>query len=212
MDTKVEIFNKDRAYYIHDHIVELSTQFRNEQSKDDNIKATKTQFVKYLEAMEPSPHNGVVVTYDKSSNKQKIGRLFAQGPSLQGMIREIRDTILTYDDGSDMTYDIDIVNCHPVLLQALMATRNVPHEMLGQYNSNREEKLHELMTATGVTRDGAKTLVLKVINGGSIGSNPTPWLVLLERELANIQHELLVEYDELTKDVRMRKKKANKSC
>jgi hypothetical protein len=48
-----------------------------------------------------------------------------------------------------------------------MEARNVPHEMLGQYNSNREEKLRTHDSYS----DGeqAKTLVLKVING-DIGS------------------------------------------
>jgi hypothetical protein len=93
---KTECFNVDRAYHIYHNLIPFATQFRNEQAKDENIKATRSQFAKYLEAMDPDPLNSVNVSYAKHTNKLQIGRLFAQGPSLQGMIREIRDTILTF--------------------------------------------------------------------------------------------------------------------
>jgi len=79
------------------------------------------------------------ITYKFSSTKYN-GRLFSQTTSLQGINKVIRHTLSQkyYDD-------VDIVNCHPVILKWLCDCYKIRCENIEYYINNREEifELHK---------------------------------------------------------------------
>lgn len=81
--------------------------------------------------------NGVRITYEQSKGSG-YGRFYAKnGLGLQGMKREVRDFI-----SSEYVIDIDIKNCHPVLLDQLIKKNlKYPESKLDDYITNRDEFL-----------------------------------------------------------------------
>ena len=95
-----------------------------------------------------------------SAGKLGYGRLYARGAvSLERVEREARGTLC-----QDYYYDIDIKNCHPVLL-VQYAQRHYDRDLTAvrRYVENREAFLKTLAE----DRDEAKQLVLKVLFGGN---------------------------------------------
>lgn len=108
--------------------------------------------------------NGAV----KVNYKQKVkgvGRFYATVAnknggyclSLQGMEKSVRNAL-----ASSIYHDIDIKNCHPVLLEQVAKKLNSPVDTpnLSYYNAHREELIKEL--------PGGKNLMQRIIYGGSI--------------------------------------------
>ena len=91
--------------------------------------------------------------------KMGYGRLYSRiGAGLERLEKEARGTLC-----KDFYYDIDIVNCHPVLLVQYAKNRynrDLPH--LQDYVEHREE----ILTKIAENRDEAKDMVLKILYGG----------------------------------------------
>lgn len=83
------------------------------------------------------------------------------GPSLQTIPRTVRHII-----AAALYYDIDIINCAPTLLSQHCIKHDIPTPNLASYVSQREAQFAELMKATELDREGAKSLVLAMFNGG----------------------------------------------
>jgi hypothetical protein len=118
-----------------------------------------------------------------------VGRLYPKrgASSVQGLKRDVRKA-LTHDNYTD----IDIVNCHPVLLSQLFKKHNIECPYLDEYIENREEHLEAIMPlisdivdelpdsyekhriikelhgrkSSSLRRDEAKTQFLRVMYGG----------------------------------------------
>lgn len=88
-----------------------------------------------------------------------IGRLYPKNgvQTLQDMPRNVRKA-LAYDQYSDL----DIVNCHPVLLSQLFKKEGITCESLDDYIENREERIIE----TQLSRDDAKQLFITLMYNG----------------------------------------------
>lgn len=86
------------------------------------------------------------------------GRLFAGGNGIQGLPKKIRGFLLR-----NSTTDIDMVNCHPVILKYLCVKHQINHEELEFYIDNRDEILERF-----ADRDTAKTMFLKAVNDDNI--------------------------------------------
>jgi hypothetical protein len=102
-----------------------------------------------------------LVTINYSQPNPGLGRLIARDPSLQTIPRTVRHTI-----AAAFYYDIDIVNCAPTLLSQYCIKHDIPTPTLASYVSQREAQLAWLMKATGLDREGAKSLVLAMLNCG----------------------------------------------
>jgi hypothetical protein len=91
--------------------------------------------------------------------KMGYGRLFSRvGAGLERLEKEARGTLC-----KEFYYDIDIVNCHPVILVQYAKTKyqkDLPY--LRDYVEHREEMLGKI----AVDRDEAKEMVIKVLYGG----------------------------------------------
>ena len=70
--------------------------------------------------------------------------------------------------------DIDIANCHPVLVLQLVHGRCAPN--LRRYVEEREGTLREIRDYYECDRCAAKVLVLRLLNGGSPGEMGRGWL------------------------------------
>jgi hypothetical protein len=131
------------------------------------------------------------VTYKQKNN---TGRYFAEGAlSLQSFCREIRHTI-----ARDYYDDIDIVNCHPVILSWFCSKNDIEAECLNEYIENRENIIQNIIKKNGkkLNRDFVKRAVLSVINGGASDykkiKHKTNWLKNYHSEVQEI-HEAIIE-------------------
>ena len=80
------------------------------------------------------------------------GRLYC-GNSIQGLQKHLRGFLMTH------TTDIDMKNCHPVLLRFICKKHNIPCPSLEYYIKNRDEVLAEF-----ADKDEAKIAFLKAVN------------------------------------------------
>ena len=103
----------------------------------------------------------VHTTYKFSKGLKTYGRLFAQNSSLQGLPREIRNTI-----AFGLYYDIDMKNAHPTLLNQYCRMNGIRCDILEQYVKNREDILDKITSTTEISRDEAKHNFLSILNGG----------------------------------------------
>eukprot|EP00798_Chlamydomonas_sp_ICE-L_P009254 gene9254-16403_t len=109
-------------------------------------------------------------------------------------------------------WDVDIVNCLPSLFKQLLDSADIPCPMLEKYVLHREECMDEIMKMSGVTRDQAKNLLIRLIYFGSIDSwkaeigilrdsefNLPNWVVALKHEVKHTAQCLLSrpEHDSL---------------
>jgi P4 family phage/plasmid primase-like protien len=90
------------------------------------------------------------------------GRLFSQFTSLQGLPKKIRHTI-----SNEFYYDIDIKNCHPVILVWYCKKNNIKCDTIIHYIENRDFILKDLSKNFDVSKDIVKKNILSIMNGGS---------------------------------------------
>jgi hypothetical protein len=116
------------------------------------------------------------------------GRWYAKAPvHMQGMKRECRQTIC-----AGLWIDIDIVNCHPKLLQSLYKKLygECP-KFLSRYNDDREAMLHEMMQSVGegdapMARSDAKKNILQAMYGGVVEDVKVTWWDEMNKEFEHI--------------------------
>jgi hypothetical protein len=107
------------------------------------------------------------VTYAK---KTSLGRLYASYPSMQHCPSSLRGRICTRHS------DIDMVNCHPRLLVQIAAKNSVAAPNLALYVRDRAAQLDGIRRYyCGCGRGEAKTLVLRLLNGGGVNG----WMLAL---------------------------------
>ena len=111
----------------------------------------KQQLVNYRKLIK---NNKAKVIYNRAK-RIKYGRV---GPSkalgLFSIRREIRHTL-----AKGHYIDIDIENCHPVLLLQICEANNIRCKYLKKYVTKRDEYLKEVMDQYNVDRDNAKKII-----------------------------------------------------
>jgi hypothetical protein len=140
----------------------LSFLWENRKMLDSATNANVESLWRYKKkgAVQCSQTIRYQTSQSSSAGKLGYGRLYAKGgASLERLEREARGTLC-----QDYYYDIDIKNCHPVLL-VQYAKRRYDRDLTAvrRYVENREAVLKSLSD----DRDEAKQLVLKVLFGGS---------------------------------------------
>jgi hypothetical protein len=97
--------------------------------------------------------------------KYNKGRLYScfNGSSLQGLWRPLRHTL-----SGEFYYDVDIKNCHPVLLQQLAEKHSIINNSIKNYNENRDHYLEILKSKFDTSRDNIKMLICRIFFGGKI--------------------------------------------
>ena len=85
--------------------------------------------------------------------------------------------------------DIDMINCHPVILDYLCKKNNVDYNILKNYIKNREL----ILSSFGEDRKIVKELLLPILNGGfkdiySDKKQTNNYLKLFENKIIRIQN------------------------
>lgn len=107
--------------------------------------------------------NKVFVRYDKTQNLNGYGRVFpSKSLGLFSFRKQIRGA-LTYG----IYEDIDIVNCHPILMLQIAKHNNLSCKYLEMYVMNREKYLARVMETYSVCRNYAKDLFIILLYLGS---------------------------------------------
>lgn len=105
-----------------------------------------------------------VTKYHQRTNcgKRKIGRYCADGSlSQQNISRPVRHTLVGH-----LLWDVDIVNCHPVIALQLCQKHGINTPILKHYIENRKDCLQIIINELDITRDQAKKEFLRALNGG----------------------------------------------
>jgi hypothetical protein len=116
----------------------------------------------YLLAYKENYNNGLVkVDYIKSKtiNFGRVNPIKALG--LHNINRQIRHTI-----ANEFYVDVDIKNCHPVIIEQILRSNNIETFYLSEYISNRDEQLAKVIHNHKCSRDQAKTLYIRMMYGG----------------------------------------------
>lgn len=125
-------------------------------------ESNEEHLMKYLSLIDAG--GNVTVKYSRS-NGCDYGRYYSfKSLSIACIHRTIRHTIL-----KDNWVDIDFSNCHPVALLSILRNSGYTGSMeyLKQYVTVREDTLKKIMSFHSITRDQAKTLMLRLQYGGS---------------------------------------------
>jgi len=137
-------------------------------------------------------------TYSKDCDE---GRLYCrENIGLQFFPRHIRHALARefYDD-------IDIANCHPVLLTQWCEKHEIPCPMLLQYVQKRETILTNMMAFYNKNRDAAKDMILRLLYGSSLPKKHTPYLAKLKEEFDHIGDCMMDINPDLYKKVETKK-------
>lgn len=157
--------------------------------KNGYAKQTEEQSFTVLDNYVKAKGRSNKVSYKFAAYK-KEGRLFSDGPSLQGMNKRIRHTI-----AKDLYDDVDMVNCHPEIFTQLGRRHNFNTDALDYYAQNREVCLAEIVSRLGVDRDAGKTMVLKALNAGSFEDSADidypDWFVSLNNQCVELRKQIL---------------------
>ena len=184
----------------------LKQQFNNPFSSIcfDNEKQQLEKYKKLVKNGEAT------ITYTQTKN-MKFGRVFPKNAvGLFSIRREIRHTL-----ARDNYIDIDIENCHPVLLYQICKENNIECKYLKKYIDNRAELLSEVMTTYNVIKDQAKQLFIQLLYYGTFESwcnnhnienrEPLRFINKFKKEL-NIIGELIVANNpKLSKEIQKKK-------
>ena len=133
---------------------------------------------------------------------------------LHNIRREIRHTL-----AKNTFVDIDIENCHPVLLYQVCKANNIECDYLEEYVNNRNKYLKEVMDTYNVDRDKAKKLFIIIMYFGGFNSwadefnikgEPTKNLIRFKKEVQEIGKVIYNNNNEIKKNVKKRKTEQKK--
>jgi hypothetical protein len=168
--------------YIVDHAEDFKLdEIVHDKGQNIGLEAQLTILKKYMKKVEKGR---VKVTYKQ---KNKFGRYQANGSlSLQIISRKIRHTI-----AKEFYHDVDVKNAHPVMLAHYCTKNGIEHPELQSYIDNRDEYFRVLKEEKGMERDAAKTLMIKIINGGDISDDMPEDVINFYNELIAIRERVM---------------------
>ena len=137
------------------------------------------------------------------------GRRYAtKSLSLQNFKGKLRET-LVYDTHTD----IDIKNCHPVLLKQYCEKQGIKHDALEDYVNNRDVRIGSIISAYGCTRGVAKDLIIRLLYldslskaqldlGFELTTEAPEWVIKFEAEMIKISKFLCTFEETIYSDVK----------
>jgi hypothetical protein len=196
-----EIFDACKLQYIIDNWSNYDDTNDEEDEKKDK---TETIIKNYLKNSIIYNENQNIIKVNYKQKHKNIGRFFAKGSlSLQSLPRKIRHTI-----AKEFYYDIDIVNCHPVILYQYCIKNKIDTPQLKEYIDDRDKILNEIIKINNITKEQAKILILKITNGADgehIKKSKCLFIRDYHDEIKKI-HELICKIPENEKYVKIGKK------
>lgn len=123
----------------------------------------KTLLKKYQKLYSPK-EKGYKVEYEQKLGS--YGRRFAKkGLGLQPFAKKIRQSLVF-----DTHIDLDIVNCHLVLMEQYCQKNGIVCSCVSDYVSYRDERIEELIELYSSNRDTIKDMILVMMYGGKMNS------------------------------------------
>ena len=170
----------------------------------------KQQLEKYLKLVKDGKAS---IKYKQADIK--YGRVFPKSSlGLFSIRRELRHTL-----ARNNYIDIDIENCHPVLLYQICIANNIGCKYLKKYIDNRTEILKETMDYYQVIKDQAKQLYIQLLYFGSFDSwcnnhniqnkEPLKFINKFKSELNTIGEIIVANNPKLLKAIQKRKEEQN---
>lgn len=133
------------------------------------------------------------ITYRLSSHKageMGYGRYYGQKGSLEAIDKDIRGTLC-----SEYYTDIDIVNCHPVLMVQLSKRFGIDMPGYSYYNEHRDELIDTLSKQHNCFPSSIKDVPIRIAYGGAIKYEN-------ENEISSIQNKpVIVNYKNVKIDL-----------
>ena len=207
--TYTEYINQNNAYKIVQNWPSIFNELpKKRQDKIKNSIDKGIDPIVQLKKIVKMKSNMIHTKYNFSKNLETYGRLFAQNPSLASLPREIRNS-LAYNQ----YYDIDMKNCHPVLLSQYCEKNSIRCNILDDYVNNRDSILSRICEENAVSKEEAKQEILTIMNGGkgkwNISKIPGTFIHDFKKEIQSIhEHVCRLNPDELKKI--QRRKEYNK--
>ena len=140
---------------------------------------------------------GITRTYRFEASKS-YGRRYSAG--LQGMKKVYRGALC-----KGISTDIDLVNCHPTILEYICITHNIDCPFLTAYNANREKYLEKMILKEKVSREEAKEAFLIATNTEyQQRKYQLPFYTSYDNEMKDIQQELMKidEFKQMKEDAK----------
>lgn len=145
------------------------------------------------------------VFYKHSKKNPNDGRLYADRPSLQGLMGCFRGVL----SGSS-SIDFDMVNAHPtILLHLAFKYKFADISKLSEYVNNREAILKQLQNDEGISRGESKTLILCAINKENLTTKKSnkkviksKWFIEFDKEIKTLQQAFSNLFPTIVKEVR----------
>jgi P4 family phage/plasmid primase-like protien len=143
------------------------------------------------------------IIYQKSKHYDGLGRVQPNfGLGLINIRREIRQTLT-----KNIYIDIDIENCHVVILKQILEYNNIHNEELNYYINNRDNVLNLLMSGHNIKRDEAKNLMISIMYGRKYDY----WIELNKNKECFINHKIdfVYKFQNSIKDINLLFEKYN---
>lgn len=136
---------------------------------EDSFEWDETkQLKKYNSKLVKSTKKGFVEVINARSKGLNFGRVMPQNNlGLSHIRRQIRNTITTKEDNIKYYYDIDVVNCHYVILSQICNANGLKTDAIDKYIKEREKMLNRLIEEANIDRAKAKQLFIAIIYGAS---------------------------------------------
>ena len=154
----------------------------NYEGKKGDAKKEYDKIIKYLNMKVKKPNEWSTYGYCKG---RVNGRLFGQN-SIQGLKKEIRGFLT-----EKLTTDIDIANCHPVILLELCLKHEFECPNLKQYNTNREDELKNIMSLDNISRENAKRKILISTNSNKKVHSSSGFFKNYDKEMKKLHNQFL---------------------
>ena len=177
MSQKIEISIKAQNNYLHNiKCVEVFNNkiddiIDNNLCKDSAEWNETEQLKKYLKNKnsknEEKNMNSTTIQYTRTKG-MNYGRVFPENTIGMSQIRrEIRCTLCKQNKDKPLYIDIDIKNCHFVILSQVCRDNNITCKYINKYIKHRDEKLKEVMETYEIDRSKAKNLFIAIMYGAS---------------------------------------------
>lgn len=152
------------------------------EGKKSDLKKTYDKLIKYLNSKLTETNSYVKYDYIKGRSD---GRLFGNN-SIQNVPCEYR-TFIT--DG--LVSDIDVKNCHPIILAQLCEEHDFHCPNLNDYIANRAKHLQAISNYDSINLVQAKKKVLVSVNDSKKMRTNCPFLKAFDEELKGLQKKFL---------------------
>lgn len=135
----------------------------NDKQKEQIISLA---YVKY--AKQPSGELGQAQIRYAPKSANRLGRVYhkVNGKALQQQSKNVRHILCHKNNGECLYIDIDIVNCHPVLIIQMCKVYKIPCDVIETYVKDRECILKQVMTKHKCSRSQAKKLFIRLLYSG----------------------------------------------